>query len=63
MAPDASAPSQGLPATPRRMAWLLLIFQALLHSGCATALLVFGMAGLLAAAAVPLFRTETAGRH
>jgi len=45
------------------MAWLLLIFQALLHSGCATALLVFGMAGLLAAAAVPLFRTETAGRH
>ena len=26
-------------------------------------LLVFGMAGLLAAAAVPLFRTETAGRH
>ncbi len=41
-----------------------LVFQELLHLGFATALVVFGVAGLLAAAvAVPLFRTETAGGH
>ncbi len=39
-------------------------FQGLLRLGFATALIAFGVAGLLAAAvAVPLFRTETAGSH
>jgi len=41
-----------------------LVFQGLLHLGFATALVLFGVAGLLAAAvAVPLFRTETADDH
>ncbi len=39
-----------------------LVFKGLLHFGFATALAVFGVAGLLAAVvAVTLFRTEMAG--